>query len=84
MKVEEEKLAKVLEGLKSETQGLQEEKDKHESKLLSLQKGVNEAKSKVQFQSFELLFKRSVLYFIFEFSLWNISQFLILLCEYMV
>ncbi|KAG1714925.1 Structural maintenance of chromosomes protein 4 [Nymphon striatum] len=43
---EEEELAKVMEGLKSETQGLQEEKDIHESELLELQKGVNDAKSK--------------------------------------
>ena len=46
-KKEDEKLAEVMESLKTETKGMQEEKEKKEEELLALQKNVNETKSKV-------------------------------------
>ena len=44
---EEQKLAEVMESLKTETAGLQEEKGAKETELIDLQKAVNETKSKV-------------------------------------
>ncbi|XP_027044472.1 structural maintenance of chromosomes protein 4-like [Pocillopora damicornis] len=53
-KLEEEKLAEVMAGLKSETEGLQTEKEAKETKLLDLNKIVNEAKSKMDVARSEL------------------------------
>ncbi|XP_070539333.1 structural maintenance of chromosomes protein 4-like [Ptychodera flava] len=47
LKIEEEKLSKIMEGLKTETQGLQTEKDAKEKDLMGIQKSVNDAKSKM-------------------------------------
>ena len=44
---EEQKLAEVMDSLKTETAGLQEEKGAKETELIDLQKAVNETKSKV-------------------------------------
>lgn len=49
---EEEKLAEVMESLKTETAGLQEEKEGKERELVELQKAVNETKSVVCILSF--------------------------------
>lgn len=51
---EEKKLAEVMESLKTETVGLQEEKAVHEEQLLQLQKGVDETKSKYDIAQAEL------------------------------
>lgn len=53
-KIEEDKLAAVMESLKTETKGLQEEKDKKETELLELQKSVNETKSTLNIAQSEL------------------------------
>ena len=50
-KKEEEKLAEVMESLKTETQGLQQEKDAKEQELLAMQKQLNETKSTVSASS---------------------------------
>ncbi|XP_072897085.1 structural maintenance of chromosomes protein 4 [Hemitrygon akajei] len=51
---EEEKLRKVMETLKQETQGLQEEKEVNEKELMELSKAVNEARSKMDVAQSEL------------------------------
>lgn len=53
-KEEEEKMAIVMEGLKTETKGLQAEKDKKEEELLEQQKFVNDIKSKLNIAQSEL------------------------------
>lgn len=53
-KEEDEKLAVVMEGLKTETKGLQAEKDKREEELLEQQKFVNDIKSKLNIAQSEL------------------------------
>ncbi|NXG55088.1 SMC4 protein, partial [Hemiprocne comata] len=51
---EEEKLKQVMDSLKEETQGLQEEKESKEKELLELSKVVNEARSKMDVAQAEL------------------------------
>ncbi|KAK3094368.1 hypothetical protein FSP39_000811 [Pinctada imbricata] len=53
-KKEDEKLAAVMESLKTETKGLQEEKDSKEEELLGLKKTVNETKSTLSVAKSEL------------------------------
>ncbi|XP_066266590.1 structural maintenance of chromosomes protein 4-like [Branchiostoma lanceolatum] len=53
-KVEEEKVAEVMASLKTETQGLQKEKEEKEKVLMSLQKDLNETKSKMVVAQSEL------------------------------
>ncbi|XP_064456079.1 structural maintenance of chromosomes protein 4-like isoform X2 [Ornithodoros turicata] len=50
----EKRLAEVMESLKTETVGLQEEKAVHEEELLKMQKGVDEHKSKYDIAQAEL------------------------------
>ncbi|XP_006002116.1 structural maintenance of chromosomes protein 4 isoform X2 [Latimeria chalumnae] len=51
---EEEKLKEVMDSLKKETHGLQEEKECKEKELLELSKGVNETRSKMDVAQSEL------------------------------
>ncbi|KAA0702502.1 Structural maintenance of chromosomes protein 4 [Triplophysa tibetana] len=51
---EEQKLAQVMESLKEETSGLQDEKDKREQELLVLSKAVNETRSRMDVAQSEL------------------------------
>lgn len=52
--VEEEKLKKVMESLKEETCGLQQDKEAKEKELLELSKGVNETRSQMDVAQSEL------------------------------
>ncbi|XP_016420868.1 structural maintenance of chromosomes protein 4-like [Sinocyclocheilus rhinocerous] len=52
--VEEQKLAQVMESLKEETSGLQEDKEKKEQQLLELSKTVNETRSRMDVAQSEL------------------------------
>ncbi|RXN10880.1 structural maintenance of chromosomes 4 isoform X1 [Labeo rohita] len=52
--VEEQKLAQVMESLKEETSGLQEDKEKKEQELLELSKAVNETRSRMDVAQSEL------------------------------
>ncbi|KAF4103742.1 hypothetical protein G5714_014729 [Onychostoma macrolepis] len=52
--VEEQKLAQVMESLKEETSGLQEDKEKKEQELLELSKTVNETRSRMDVAQSEL------------------------------
>ncbi|XP_077541777.1 structural maintenance of chromosomes 4-like protein gluon [Haemaphysalis longicornis] len=52
--VAEEKLAEVMESLKTQTVALQEQKEVHEQELLGLQKGVSEKKSRYELAKSEL------------------------------
>ncbi|XP_067306033.1 structural maintenance of chromosomes protein 4 [Pseudorasbora parva] len=52
--VEEQKLAQVMESLKEETSGLQEDKEKKEQELLELSKAVNETRSRMEVAQSEL------------------------------
>ncbi|XP_056612785.1 structural maintenance of chromosomes protein 4 [Triplophysa dalaica] len=51
---EEQKLAQVMESLKEETSGLQDEKEKREQELLVLSKAVNETRSRMDVAQSEL------------------------------
>ncbi|KAI7800473.1 structural maintenance of chromosomes protein 4 [Triplophysa rosa] len=51
---EEQKLAQVMESLKEETSGLQDEKEKREQELLELSKAVNETRSRMDVAQSEL------------------------------
>ncbi|XP_067221549.1 structural maintenance of chromosomes protein 4 [Chanodichthys erythropterus] len=51
---EEQKLAQVMESLKEETSGLQEDKEKKEQELLELSKTVNETRSRMDVAQSEL------------------------------
>uniref|UniRef100_A0A8C1J389 Structural maintenance of chromosomes protein n=1 Tax=Cyprinus carpio TaxID=7962 RepID=A0A8C1J389_CYPCA len=52
--VEEQKLAQVMESLKEETSGLQEDKEKREQELLELSKTVNQTRSRMDVAQSEL------------------------------
>ncbi|XP_016112054.1 structural maintenance of chromosomes protein 4 isoform X1 [Sinocyclocheilus grahami] len=52
--VEEQKLAQVMESLKEETSGLQEDKEKKEQELLELSKTVNQTRSRMDVAQSEL------------------------------
>ncbi|XP_051534956.1 structural maintenance of chromosomes protein 4-like [Myxocyprinus asiaticus] len=52
--LEEQKLAQVMESLKEETSGLQEDKEKKEQELLELSKTVNETRSRMDVAQSEL------------------------------
>ncbi|KTF74460.1 hypothetical protein cypCar_00040071 [Cyprinus carpio] len=52
--LEEQKLAQVMESLKEETSGLQEDKEKREQELLELSKTVNQTRSRMDVAQSEL------------------------------